>query len=103
MIVTILESKTTLTDVTYAIDEETVPKDDMRTFLDTMAKDTKSDDDLRFIHAFCNEHGEVESEDELDPYSYDPVSVRDDYEIETDEWIDYMMNKMKMENEEEEK
>ena len=92
MILTLLTEKKTMSEVTYSIDETSVPKERMKEILDIVSKENASDDELMEVMKFCNVYGELDCEEELDPYTNIPISIIDDYEVETEEWIDYMKN-----------
>ncbi len=83
---------------TYQIDEETVPEDRMKEVLDILDKEEKTEGDINTIAIFCDEFNSSVSMTTLPDDEYRPISV-EDYEAETQRWIDYLKNKEVMEEE----
>lgn len=99
MKITLEEEKVTYVASTYSIDEDEVPEDRMKEVIELLNKDEHTEGEINTIAKFCEEFNSglsVKSYDEDSEYRTTGV---EDYELESEKWIDYEINKYVMEEE----
>lgn len=92
------EEQITYVTTTYSIDEDTVPEDRLKEVIELLNKDSQTEGDINTIANFCDEFNHDVSMKSNDDMEYRAVGL-DDYEIESERWIEYEENRMKMEEE----
>lgn len=101
MRITLMEEQITYVSATYDINEDDVPEDRLKEVIELLNKEEKTKEDIDKVSEFCNEFNSDVTMDSNDDSEYNPVSV-EDYELETEEWINYEMDKYCAEKEYEE-
>lgn len=95
MKIVLFEEEIVQTKVTYNVDEDKVPKDEMNEVIDKLQSEELSENDINSIHLFCGTYGEVESAEDFDRENHKAVSV-EDYTL-PEGWIEHQSNNAEME------
>lgn len=99
MKITLEEEKVTYVTSTYSIEEDAVPEDRLKEVIELLNKDEHTEGEINTIANFCEEFNSevsVKSYDEDSEYRATGVET---YELESEKWIEYEMNKYAMEEE----
>lgn len=100
MKITLEEEKVTYVASTYSINEDEVPEDRLKEVIELLNKEEQTEGEINTIANFCEEFNSSVS---VKYYDEDDAEYRatgvETYELESEKWIDYEMNKYAMEEE----